>query len=424
MQGLNITTLADGRKAVVIRTSDRIAFKQCRRKWSWSSHLKRNLGSRHLAGPLWFGSAIHYALEDYHGWNVFGSPTEAFKAYCIATSKNHHRELPPDANDLYALGINMMDYYSKYWLPYKTKDETYWEDGIPQVEVNFELPIPIDASPIIQQHCEAQGIDVILYRGTFDGICEDEHGRLWVKEYKTAKTAMHMHYQTDPQITTYVWAAGLVYEKPVVGVIYLQYVKKEAEYPRVGASGKLSTAKNLITSGVLYKHQLERMYGEVRRAPIENVNFLAYLYGNETENTDRYVQRVQVYRNQLQCEQEYGKILLELEDMLNPELPLYPNPTRDCSRMCSFLSSCVSFDDGSDYEAELAAQFSLRDQDVDRMWRKRMPDPDALRELHSDGAVPDLEQLQADAVSIAAYRSASIEAGEEIPTEFDITNVD
>lgn len=419
MQGLNLIN-HNGKRSVVIRTSDRITFKQCRRKWNWQSHLKENLGPIFLPGPLWFGSAIHYALEDYHGYNVFGHPTEAFKAYCVATAKNFQRELPPDAQELYHLGIKMMDYYVKHWLPIKTRDETYWEPDphtgelIPQVEVNFEIPLdPADCTPTIQRHCAAQGIEQILYRGTFDGICIDEHGRLWVKEYKTAKRAEHLHYQTDPQISTYVWAASHVYGKPIAGVIYLQYVKTAAAPPRILSNGKLSTAKNLGTSGALYRESMIALYGDTRKAPKETMDHLVFIYQQETENKDRYVQRVEVHRNQIQSETEAQKILLELEDMLNPELPLYPNPTRDCSRMCGLLSPCVSFDDGSDFQSELDATFGARDMAGERLWRMRLPPPQVLKDLQIQNLEPDLEGIQiTSAANAQAYYSAELESGE------------
>jgi hypothetical protein len=425
MQGLHLTWW-NGKRAVVIRTTDRITFKQCRRKWNWASHLKNNLGPLYLPGPLWFGSAIHYALEDYHGYNVFNHPRLAFQAYCIATAKNWRRELPSDAQDLWHLGNSMMDYYVDNWLPYKTNDDTYWEadphtgEMIPQVEVNFEIPLyPHECNEIVQRHCAAHGIEVILYRGTFDRIAEDEHGRLWIVEYKTAKRAEHLHYQTDPQITTYCWAATHVYDKPIAGVVYVQFVKTEAMAPKPLQSGRLSVAKNQVTSGVMYKRSLERLYGEVRKAPKDNVDYLAYLYSNETANRDRYIQRVPVDRNVIQGETEAQKILLELEDMLNPDLPLYPNPTRDCSRMCSFLSTCVSFDDGSDWAYELKESFGSRDEAGERLWRMRLPPPQQLIEAHQEGEVPDLEGIQANALQ---YKLAEIESG-EMEYEPEVTGV-
>lgn len=420
MTSLRLTDLADGRKAVIIRTSDRIAFKQCRRKWGFSSHLKKNLAPNNLAAPLWFGSAIHYALEDYHGWNRFGHPREAFKAYCLATAQNYKRELPPDAQEHYELGKAMMDYYIHYWLgAYPRKpDATYWEENAqtglmePQVEVNFEIPIPIDPerTPLLAQYVAALGADCVLYRGTIDRVAIDDFGHLWIVEYKTAKMAQNTHFATDPQVTTYVWAASLIYDRPVAGVIYQQFVKKMPNPPRLLNNGQISTAANMITSYPLYKEALEAMYGELKKSPAKNVEYMNRLMSSENDQRDRYIIRENIVRNTQQGHSEAWKIMMELEDMLNPDLPLYPNPTRDCTRMCSFLTTCVNMDDGSDWEQLLEEQYSERDQDVDRMWRRRMPSPEQLLTITNRQEEPDLLGIQLQ--SMDQYKMAQIAAGD------------
>lgn len=422
MPNLNVALLPDGRKAIIIRTSDRIAFKKCRRSWSWSSHLQGNLGPSYLASPLWFGSAIHYALEDYHGYKQFATAADAFRAYCIATSKQHLRDLPNDAEQLFELGTKMMDYYTDGWLSTRKADETFIEDGVPQVEVNFEIEVPLDEHPLLRSYANAQGADCVLYRGTIDRVAIDEYGRLWVVEYKTAKVAEANHYQTDPQVTTYVWAASHIYPGyEIAGVIYMQFVKKQPELPRLLSSGKVSTASNLVTSAYLYKKQLEAMFGTVGLAPKENRDYLTDLMIAEDENKDKFIIREYIHRNQHMCEAEAQKILLELEDMLNPELPLYPNPTRECSRMCSFLAACVSFDDGSDHEVILTANFSQRDQAADRLWRKRVPDPSKLVELRTNRIIPDLTDMQLRLQAMPEAERDRIVAGEEtIPFTFNI----
>lgn len=428
MRGLNVAHLEDGRKAIIIRTSDRIAFKSCRRKWNWSSHLKENLGPRHLSAPLWFGSAIHYALEDYHGHNVFGRPAEAFKAYCISTAKNYKRDLPPDAQEHYEMGIAMMDYYVDHWLGAYPRpvDETYWCEGPsgqlePQVEVNFEIPIPIEPGSLLAGYVERLGADVVLYRGTIDRVVVDEYGQLWVDEYKTAKMAQSTHFQTDPQVTTYVWACQQIYDAPVVGVIYHQFVKKKPEPPKILSTGLLSTAANLVTSSTLYKQQLVNMYGDYMKAPSKNQAKLNELMGGENQDRDRYIVRERIFRNPVQCQHEAQKILLELEDMLNPDLPLYPSPTRDCSRMCSFLTPCINMDDGSDWEAILRDTYLPRDLDVDRMWRRRMPSPEELLKIHEEG-LPDLEGIQHTAQELHELEQARIALGEFEPPEWQTLN--
>lgn len=421
---IRVALLKDGRKAIIIRTSDRITFKQCRRKWGWNSHLKKNLAPKYLAAPLWFGSGIHYALEDYHGHNVFESPAQAFRAYCIATSKQFARQLPEDAQEHYDLGIKMMDYYVTHWMRFRKVPKTYWasnpETGElePQVEVNFEIEIPLDANPHLKRLCEYHGADCILYRGTIDRVGIDEEGYLWVIEYKTAKRAERYHFQTDPQITTYCWAASHIYDKPVAGVEYQQFVKNAPEAPRILSSGKISVASNLVTSYPLYYDALERFYGSADNAPKEYHNKLAEIGKAEDEWGDRFIRRDRVRRNTHTCNAEALKILLEVEDMLNPNLPLYPNPTRTCPYMCSFLAPCVTMDDGGDWEYELSLEFDERDQDAERLWRNRLPPLDKMLELVSSKQVPDLLGIQAQVASADATQRAQIEAGElmDIPT--------
>jgi len=411
--------LKDGSRAIILRTSDRLNFKQCRRKWGWSSHLGRNLGSKYLASPLWFGSAIHFALEDYHGYNRFGRPSRAFQAYCIATAKQHNRDLPDDAQELYELGTKMMDYYVDHWLRFRKIRPIYVEDGIPQVEVNFEIPLPLDEHPILQAYAEAQEVDHVLYRGTLDGVVYDQDQKaLLVKEYKTAKRPETMHYQTDPQVSTYVWAASHIYNLPVIGVEYWQFVKLQPEEPRVLSSGKISTASNLVSSYPLYYNALERMYGDADRAPKENKTKLAEIGQQEDENKDRFVIRETIYRNEHMAQAEALKILMEAEDMLNPDLPLYPNPTRQCHWMCSFLAPCVTMDDGGDWEYELNQEFSERDQAPDRMWRRRLPTVEALEAMLNAKEAPHLDAIQHQVRSMEEKARAAIEAGEpmNVPT--------
>jgi hypothetical protein len=383
--------------------------------------MKGNLGPGHLPAPLWFGSAIHYALEDYHGYKHFPTAGDAFRAYCIATAKQHIRELPSDAEEHYKLGGAMMDYYTNYWEPARKHklDQTFWLDDqehgkpIPQVEVNFEIEVPIHEHPLLESYTRAHGADCVLYRGTIDRVSVDDLGRLWVVEYKTAKRAEHMHYQTDPQVTTYAWACSHIYNRPVAGIVYMQFVKDFPAPPRILSTGKISTAANLATSSLLYREALTDLYGDAHKAPEANRNFLTNIMIKENEDMDRYVHREYIYRNEAMCAAEAQKILLELEDMLNPDLPLYPNPTRDCSRMCSFLGACVSFDDGGDWEGNLATNFSQRDQAADRMWRRRLPSPEILAKLNQHEGTPDLESMQIKLQSMDPAQREAVERGEE-----------
>lgn len=356
--------LTQGRVAV-IRTSDRNNFRRCRRRWHWSSHLRSNLGTRESASPLWFGSGFHFAMEDFHGAKNYPSAVAAFEAYVKATyrqAKGDNRFLPSNWPELVKLGRGMLSYYTDNWLVARDPLRTYVHAGVPQCEVNVLVPLPISHPDY----------DAIYYGATFDRVVEDDEGFLWILDYKTAKVIQTQFFQTDPQISSYCWAASRLYGKPIRGFIYQQHRKDVPVDPRILSSGKISTAKGQLTTHRHFRRCLINTYGSVEQAPYEAVDFLNWLNEQETCDQDKFVRRDKIFRNEYQVEAEGEKILMEVEDMLNPHLPLYPSPTRECGHLCDFNSVCISLDDGSDWEGELKSAFVSRNSNFES-WRKFLP---------------------------------------------------
>jgi hypothetical protein len=74
---------------------------------------------------FWFGTAIHFAMEDYFGWNKFGDPRRAFKAYYKAFKPE---DRPEGADEHYELGLAMLTYFLE-WYPKHNMDmgfKTLW----------------------------------------------------------------------------------------------------------------------------------------------------------------------------------------------------------------------------------------------------------------------------------------------------------
>lgn len=355
-------------RIAIIRTSDRIAFKKCRRSWGWSSHLRHNLGPKYGISALWFGTGIHFALEDFHGWNRFGHPKEAFLAFVAASKAHNPNKLPDDWKELVELGEGMMDYYV-IWLNQRknTLLKTYWYNGEPQVEVNFRFKIPGDWTHY--------GYDEVYYSGTIDRVCVDEFGHLWPLDYKTAKAFEVGHFLLDPQITVYMWAMPHIYPDPLGGFMYMQMKKSIPQPGRLVYSGsKISTAENQDTTWWLYRQTMIEKYGSVDASPLDNQKYLTRLAMEEDEWKDRFIQVDRIQRNDRMGQSEGAKILLELEDMLNPNLPLYPNPSRWCNHWqypCNFLSACTSMDDGGDWMHELEMTTDPREPKYDG-WRDKI----------------------------------------------------
>lgn len=367
LQALKESTAIITPTTAVIRTSDRGAFKSCRRRWALSSGLQRNLEPIQKAGPLWFGSGIHYALEDMYSGpgRKYKTPEEAFTAYCKATLRQGRETLPDDWKDLFQLGLSMLRYYRVDWLKARKPLKTFRVKKEPQVEINFLVELPFNPQDLYPD----SPFDKVVYSGTIDRIIVDDvTGLLWLVDYKTAKALKVSHFANDPQVSAYCWAAYHIYQRPIGGMIYWQFLKDSPTPPEPLVSGKISTAKNQRTSHTMYRRALVETYGSVKKSPAENVDFLNRLVLGESEDQDPYIRRDRIYKNKASLESEGTKIMLELEDMLNPHLPLYPNPNFLCPGMCPFYEVCVSMDDGSEWEDQLEDETQLRSE-YDSSWR-------------------------------------------------------
>lgn len=357
-------------RVAIIRTSDRITYRRCRRKWDWSHSSRGNLRAQLEAGPLWLGSGLHFAFEDFHSYKYFEHPRDALVAYYDATELTDLIQ-PQDKDELLDLGSQMLDYYES-WLQTREPLNTLYINGEPQVEVNFHIEIAREHLAKFCPEYILELYDRVLYSITLDRVIEDPYNRLWTVEYKSAKNFLWAHLDTDAQVTAYAWGARLKYAgRDIAGTIYQQHKKQILQPPAFLASTRMfSTSKRQKTSYSLYLNALRNLYGSSSAAfPEPNLMFLEYLKEQETTDADDLIKRDYIERNEEQCNSEYQKILMEVSEMLNPNLNLYPNPTRDCSWDCPFNSACIGLDAGEDWSHQLQSATTKRDTDATN-WRQ------------------------------------------------------
>ncbi len=385
-----MTSSSDCEGFIEIHTGDRGTFKRCRRKWGWGSNLRDNLVITGQAepSPLWLGSGFHWSMEDYFGHRRFGHPVDAFEAYLAAGKPE---ELPDNVDDDAEMARGMIGYYIDDWLPRHPEPyETLWVDGTPQVEVEVSIDITDLLSERAQQMAalwckKKHRSDIarisphkVFYVTTFDRVVVDTHDRLWGVDYKTAANFDQSFLPMNPQVGAYDWAMSVYYgDDQVEGLIWQQHLKAVPEQPRI-INGKrkgelaISQDKRQYTSYSLYKKAVIAMFGEVPNEYVEMLNFLAE---SESVEGDRFIRRDPLHRNAAQRRAVQEQIILEVEDMLNPDLPLYPNPTRDCSWDCPFKAPCQMTDDGSDAVSYIREEYTqwagYRDD-----WRQRIKFPE------------------------------------------------
>ncbi len=350
-------------KIAVVRTSDRALFKRCRRKWGWHSPLRQNLTVRDSPSYFWIGTGGHFAMEDYYGYNKYQHPVEAFRAYVAACKRLHQRErygLPEDWEEQSTLCEGILEYYLM-WAQNRDEYETVWLNDKPQVEITCHIPLPV-APP--------EGFDKVVYQFTLDRLVLIE-GEYWILDWKFYKQFSQSDLDFDQQMSAYIWAAAAVFELPIAGGILHEFKKKIPLPPKILSTGKLSTNKAQGTTHTLYRDALIELYGDVEKSPHANVVCLNDLAAQESENRDNFIKRSRTTRTELQQQAEGTKILMECEDMCNPDLPLYPNPTRDCSWDCGLKDICLMIDRDDDWSEQLADTTIQRTEETGE-WRQHL----------------------------------------------------
>lgn len=344
----------------IIRTSDRQLFRRCRRKWHYMSRMQQGLQPKESKSYFWAGSLGHFALEDFHGFNRYGDPLtaidEAIKAQKLA-STSAHSYIPPDWEEQRQIIEGCINYYLE-WLEYRKPLETLWIDGKPQVEVRAQIPMIVSGKEV-------------LYDFTTDRVYETFEGSLGLEDYKFMKSFSTHHLDTDTQVSAYCWAASVYYQRPVTEFTYQQHLKTELKLPRVLKNDSVSVNKQQRTSYILYRKGLEMAYGSINAAPQVNKEFLNNLIEIESENRDAFIRRDKIYRNEDHCLSQRDHILIEAEDMLDPQLRIYPNPTRDCGWDCGMIDLCVMMDDGSDWKSFLSSIMEPQPEKRDA-WRDKL----------------------------------------------------
>lgn len=370
---------------IEIHTSDRQLYKRCRRRFGWASTVRDNLVR---VGPdqkaFFLGTGFHFALEDWWGYRRFEHPALAFAAYYEAQDED---DMPEEAEQAMDMAVGMLDYYVTDWLEEHPENfETLVVGGVPQVEVEIAIGLTdllrerADGNPWMDWLDEVIGDKTIEYVITLDRVAIDHHDRLWGLDYKTAATFDELNLQTNPQMGSYDWAMDLFYTpqgyKPE-GMIWQQHRKMVALPPKLVNVGKKNEGFSLdvdqATTYRLYKHAVMEKYGTI---PERYLNMLALLGNVQDELGDRFIRRDNLRRNPHQREMEQEKIIAEVLEMLDPNLPLYPNPTKECSWDCPFKVPCLALDDGSDVEYILSNEYvqwaGYKDD-----WRQRVKYPDA-----------------------------------------------
>jgi len=350
--------------------------------------------------PLWFGSGVHYALAQYYNPVLQRDPVETFLWWydlqmnggiCNEEQLDlvydrkpkqyvHNGTVQFEVRGLYdllptydieeyeehrELGIGMLNYYKEY----AAENDSF---AVICEEHTFSVPVMQkmmhgEDQPLSAIDPRDGKVKPVHIRGTQDAIIQDlEYGLFGILEHKTAAAIdenYHRKLEKDEQCTTYMYAGeiearqhGLEYEK-ISFVLYNALRKAFPKPPTPTKSGLFSINRQTesTTPGMLREY-IERNGLEVVVEADEKLQ--AYVEYVERSGGEQFIKRNYVRRNRAEIESCGERIYMEVSDMLDPHVRIYPNPTGEHSCLnCIFRSPCIARDDGSEWQLILDDQF-------------------------------------------------------------------
>jgi len=348
---------------------------------------------------LWFGTGIHYALENFYNPGLRRDPVEAFKTWFdyqwrggIVTEewldlvydlkpvpensdfvKTHTpgvqlwrvrglEDIIPDPDhDMYdelrAMGIAMLESYKKY---------ANQVDGFEVLvaEHDFSVPIWDYENDCILKRIDAReespnyGKELEVHaRGRMDLIWRKPTGKMGIMDHKTAEKIGETYFEKlemDEQCTSYLWAAeveaqyyNLPYKgEPMEEVIYNVLRKAYPRPPTVVRGGLFSVdrEKESCTYEMLMDWIKENQI-DPETLPEKHKGYIEWLRNVDTEQF--YVRKL-VRRNRYQLHNAGKRLYLEALDMLG-DPRIYPNLSNSYKCLsCAFRPPCLAMEDGSD----------------------------------------------------------------------------
>lgn len=368
-----------------IHTSERKSFRGCRWRWEWI--FRENYYPKLTAKPLEFGVAYHRAMEVYYeptSWHLVKNPlthntmvelaiaefvrvcNDQRKKFLHQTDQGYlEDEVEQDYNERIELGKGMLHYHLGQVAPVEDGRKGFTPK---KVEIPFQMPIMgPDKKQLVCRRLNCRqhmGVPApVVFAGRIDCISEDDEEDLWVVDWKTAARISNDRHEflfLDDQISSYVLAMRVL-EIGVRGFIYHEQKKSFPQPPKRNKVKRLgrwfSVNEQQDTSYDMYLNTVKEEDPEAYNEGLYN-DFLNFL----RMEGPVYWQRYQIHKTDDELRTVAYNLWLEAKDMVDPDLPMYPNPGRFSCMSCAFREPCQERFARRDYQYFLDTVFDRREQ--------------------------------------------------------------
>ena len=353
-----------------IHISDLRTFKQCRRKWAWSSPLQQNLESNVPYAPFFTGRAIHFALEMFYGksHHPFQVSLGKFFEHERAEMEKEGRLWPGEESQFAEqteLVYGMMDHYG-LWV--KGLEGHYADSNLEflSLETTFSTPL---YNPL-----SGRKSTKVYLAGRFDGLVRIiSDNTYWIWETKSTRSINELikSLVNDEQAGAYLWAAEKVYKVPIVGVLYNILRKKVPTKPLVLQNGFLSKNKRIDTTANAYFDAIHENHPDMDMTTIREFygDMLDYLL-TPSDDVKPFFARWPVFRTKTEIDTLAANLHATALEMTRPQTVLYPTPGWMNCNFCHFRTTCLAMNAGSNFGDILTDEYRLRSKEA--LWRMEL----------------------------------------------------
>ncbi|HEY2705498.1 MAG TPA: hypothetical protein VGL20_17585 [Candidatus Dormibacteraeota bacterium] len=348
----------------LLREQDRRLFKRCRRAWDLGATTRRNLVPRRPARIHDLDRALRDALAIYYfpgmwTWNraiVYPSVLEAF-----ARSMGEQRDAQlaehrlTEAEELawrsdHELGEAMLRNYFT-WAPTVDRFTPAW------VGVEFGRGIPDPARPG-QEVVTSEGREVRV-RERIEVLVKDEEDVPWLLYHRVvdgAWTDLHQ-LELDERGLLHSWAWELDYLGWTIGGVIYHELRRAAPAGGVPTDVAALPARSMPPWDPLAA--LDRPPSQPR-VPLRSPEASGpRLLQEETP----YFRRTRILRTREEVAAVGRQVILEVEDMTDPQVRVHPHPSPESCGGCDFREPCAAMYRGEDATPLLEAGYRPRGDD-------------------------------------------------------------
>lgn len=326
-----------------LHTSDRTAFKRCRREWDFSSANRQNLEPTAQSGSIDLEKALRDSLAVYYFpgmWEWDRAIVRPLVHQALDRSVRGQAQQATDDESLQELldrGHALLDAYAA-WAP------TVDQFTPIRVDTDFEVNIPDPAQP--GSNLLTPAGDEVRFSGRVDLLAIDSDDAYWVVQHRlvTDGWADHDILQLDETTIAWAWAWPQFYlGMQISGTVYNE-VRADAQV--------LSNPVPVPEGRPPVGHR--RMYARSGTVSGERLH---------AEGTDSF-RRTRIRRSEAELMAASADLAAEVVAATSPDLQIYPSPAPEVCSRCLYRTPCLIVNQGQDPAAELSTSYRQRPLDT------------------------------------------------------------